>query len=154
MRAPERKPCTCEDGPASIRPARRSAARPIAYASARSGPQRAPRRAEASISARKPWEALGVSLATWCRLKRQVSLMAPTAEARLGGYGHRHGIGRGAAIGLGVAGLAAGGLAAGAYGNRYGDRYDRPVGYREGYGYRGGYGRGGYGYGEGDYGGY
>nr|WP_232628677.1 hypothetical protein [Methylobacterium sp. Leaf118] len=63
---------------------------------------------------------------------------------------------RGAAIGLGIAGLAAGGLAAGAYGSQYGHRYDRPVGYDDGYGRRGGYGydRGGYGYGGGFRGGY
>ncbi|GJE57392.1 hypothetical protein [Methylobacterium thuringiense] len=52
-----------------------------------------------------------------------------------GGYVGRRGrgIGTGAAVGLGIAGLAAGAVAAGAYGNR---------GYDDGYGYR----RRGYGY--------
>lgn len=93
------------------------------------------------------------------------TLAAPAADARpgmrggpaTGGYvARRGGINRGAAIGLGIAGLAAGGLAAGAYGSQYGHRYDRPVGYDEGYGRRGGYGydRGGSGYGGGLRGGY
>ncbi|GLS43462.1 hypothetical protein [Methylobacterium brachythecii] len=84
------------------------------------------------------------------------TLAAPAADARpgmrggsyAGGHARRGGIGTGAAVGLGIAGLAAGGIAAGAYGNRY----DRPVGYDDGYGRRGyndGYGRGGYGYGGG-----
>lgn len=65
------------------------------------------------------------------------SLAAPTADARPGLRGTHHGavarrggIGRGAAVGLGIAGLAAGGLAAGAYGSRN-------VGYDDGYGRRG-----------------
>ena len=50
-----------------------------------------------------------------------------------GGYAHRggRGIGTGAAVGLGIAGLAAGAATAGAYG--YGNR---PAGYDDGYGYR------------------
>ncbi|GEL44870.1 hypothetical protein MEX01_54610 [Methylorubrum extorquens] len=66
------------------------------------------------------------------------------------GYGYRRGIGPGAAIGLGIAGLAAGAIAANSYGyGGYG--YSRPVGYYGGYGYAPAYGYapvyGGYGYG-------
>ncbi|CAO4183660.1 hypothetical protein CFFPNG_04242 [Methylorubrum aminovorans] len=65
------------------------------------------------------------------------------------GYGYRRGIGPGAAIGLGIAGLAAGAIAANSYGyGGYG--YGRPVGYYGGYGYAPAYGYapvyGGYGY--------
>ncbi|GJE61885.1 hypothetical protein [Methylobacterium trifolii] len=88
------------------------------------------------------------------------ALTATAADARPrgyygGGYGHhaygggygyrggRRGIGTGAAVGLGIAGLAAGAIAAGAARDAY---YDR------GYGY-GGYGNG-YGYAAPAYGGY
>ena len=65
------------------------------------------------------------------------------------GYGYRRGIGPGAAIGLGIAGLAAGAIVANSYGyGGYG--YGRPVGYYGGYGYAPAYGYapvyGGYGY--------
>ena len=75
------------------------------------------------------------------------SLAATTgAEARPygygyhgGGYGHqgyyrggRRGIGTGAAVGLGIAGLAAGAIAAGAARDAYGYGYSRPA---YGYGY-------------------
>ena len=75
-----------------------------------------------------------------------------------GGYGHyrgRRGIGTGAAIGLGIAGLAAGAIAAGAardsyYGGGYGYAPSYGYGYAPvygGYGYAApGYGYYGYGY--------
>ncbi|MEE7503606.1 hypothetical protein ACLBXO_25570 [Methylobacterium sp. C33D] len=90
-----------------------------------------------------------------------------SAEARpygyhggYGGYGHgyyrgRRGIGTGAAIGLGIAGLAAGAIAAGAardsyYGGGYGYAPSYGYGYAPvygGYGYAApGYGYYGYGY--------
>lgn len=70
-----------------------------------------------------------------------------SAEARPygfrgGGYGHqgyyggRRGIGTGAAVGLGIAGLAAGAIAAGAANDYYrGSRYAPGYGYDSGYGY-------------------
>ena len=54
-----------------------------------------------------------------------------------GYYGGRRGIGTRAAVGLGIAGLAAGAVAAGAANSYY-----RDSGYGPSYGYRGGYGYG------------